>query len=254
MMLSIITINYNDKFGLEKTILSVKNQTLSSFEYIVIDGGSTDGSKELIEQYNDTVDHWISEPDKGIYQAMNKGIDKSTGDYLLFLNSGDVLFSENCLEKFTKSPLEKDLIFGDLQMEKNSGLKIKKYPDKINFSYMVSSSLPHPATLIKKNLFALLGNYDENIKIIADWKFFLLAICKHNTSYEHRKIIVSSFNLTGISSLKENQEQIKLERNKILTEHFPVFIEDALELKKNRKLQRRIKNTPILNIIFKRYL
>ena len=86
---SIITVNYNNLEGLKKTVESVKNQTYQKFEYIVIDGGSYDGSLEFIKDNESLLDYWVSEPDSGVYQAMNKGIEKATGEYLLFLNSGD---------------------------------------------------------------------------------------------------------------------------------------------------------------------
>ena len=91
--LSIITINYNNLEGLKRTVESVINQTSKEFEYIVIDGGSNDGSGAYIESKSEHIDYWVSEPDKGIYNAMNKGIAKASGEYLLFLNSGDHLFS-----------------------------------------------------------------------------------------------------------------------------------------------------------------
>ena len=97
--ISIITVNYNDREGLKKTIESVINQTWQDFEFIIIDGGSTDGSREVIEQYKDKIDYWISEPDKGIYNAMNKGIKAASGEFLLFLNSGDRLIDKNITEK-----------------------------------------------------------------------------------------------------------------------------------------------------------
>ena len=99
MKLSIITINYNNRDGLQKTIDSVVSQTYKNFEWIIIDGGSTDGSKELIEQYQDHCAYWCSEPDKGIYNAMNKGIEKAIGDYSLFLNSGDRLHDDTVIDK-----------------------------------------------------------------------------------------------------------------------------------------------------------
>ena len=94
MKLSIITINYNDAKGLRKTFDSIKNQTCHEFEYIVVDGGSSDGSQSVIEEYEQYISKWVSEPDNGIYNAMNKGAKMSTGDYMLFLNSGDNLFSD----------------------------------------------------------------------------------------------------------------------------------------------------------------
>ena len=99
MKLSIITINYNNLAGLQRTIDSVVCQTWHDYEWIIIDGGSSDGSKELIEQYQEYITYWCSEPDKGIYNAMNKGIDHAHGDYLIFMNSGDAFASKKCIRK-----------------------------------------------------------------------------------------------------------------------------------------------------------
>ena len=109
MKLSIITINYNNLAGLQKTIESVVSQTFRDFEWIVIDGGSVDGSRELIERYANSFSYWVSEPDKGIYNAMNKGIVVAKGDYLLFLNSGDWLCDEMALERSFSHHPTKDI-------------------------------------------------------------------------------------------------------------------------------------------------
>ena len=98
MKLSVITINFNNRDGLRKTIESVVNQTYKDFEYIVIDGGSTDGSVDVIKEYTDRIDYWVSEPDKGIYNAMNKGIDVAQGEYCLFLNCMGILNEKHLLD------------------------------------------------------------------------------------------------------------------------------------------------------------
>src|SRR5512145_3080868 len=92
--ISIITVNLNNSIGLERTISSVVNQNFCDFEYIIIDGARTEGRLNVIKRYNERLKFWISEPDKGIYDAMNKGLLKATGDYLLFLNSGDFLYDK----------------------------------------------------------------------------------------------------------------------------------------------------------------
>ena len=114
MKISIITVNYNDKLGLEKTIKSVLDQENVVFEYLVIDGNSNDGSKDIIEKYKDKINYWVSEPDSGIYNAMNKGIRAATGDYLLFLNSGDWLFENNSIANVDKLITgSKDIYYGN---------------------------------------------------------------------------------------------------------------------------------------------
>ena len=127
---SIITINYNNLEGLKRTVESVVNQTWQEFEYIVIDGGSTDGSAVYIESQKDKFDYWVSEPDKGIYNAMNKGIKVATGEYLLFLNSGDELIDIEALNKNHFHLEEMDLIYFDINVISDTTSFIKKYPQK----------------------------------------------------------------------------------------------------------------------------
>jgi glycosyltransferase involved in cell wall biosynthesis len=114
--ISIITINYNNREGLERTFDSVFSQNYTNFEYIVIDGASNDGSKELIDQFSDKITFWVSEPDKGIYNAMNKGIDQVNGEYVFFLNSGDVFLDSNSLEKVSEELHTDDIISFNIQV------------------------------------------------------------------------------------------------------------------------------------------
>lgn len=109
MKLSVVTIVYNDIENIEKTINSVIAQTYPSIEYIIIDGASTDGTVDIIKKYSDNIDFWQSEPDKGLYDAMNKGIEKATGDYICFLNSGDLFFDKNTVENIFNSSESKDV-------------------------------------------------------------------------------------------------------------------------------------------------
>ena len=156
MKLSIITVNYNNLRGLKKTVESVKNQTYQEFEYLVIDGGSTDGSVAYLKDKEITFDYWVSEPDKGVYQAMNKGIKKATGDYVLFLNSGDHFLNNKVLEKNMQFIQGEDIIYFNLQVVENGKTFIKEYPKTLSFSYFVKDTLPHPATFIKKEVFRYL--------------------------------------------------------------------------------------------------
>ena len=112
MKFSIITINYNNVEGLRNTIKSVVNQTYTDYEFIIIDGGSTDGSVEVIKEYANIITYWVSEPDKGIYNAMNKGIEVANGEYLNFMNSGDCFYNNDVLQKVADYHLEKDMIVG----------------------------------------------------------------------------------------------------------------------------------------------
>ena len=200
-MIDIITINKNNKKGLEDTIKSVVNQTFfDKVNFIIIDGKSTDGSKELIEDYKDKLFHYVSEPDGGIYNAMNKGIRASVSPYLLFLNSGDHLIENNVLEKVFPYLNGIDFAYGNEWKinEKSKGYSPyeAKYPDKLDEGFFRRTSLPHQSTFIKREL--LLDGYDENYKIISDWKWFIEAF-RSGKTYEHMSFIVSVYDCGGFS-------------------------------------------------------
>lgn len=227
MKLSIITINLNNRDGLQKTIDSVVSQTFKDFEWIVIDGGSTDGSKELIEQYADHFSYWVSEPDKGIYNAMNKGIKVACGEYLLFLNSGDWLYNSDVLKRTFSSSPKSDIIYGDVALCKNGIIdEIRHYSDKLSFKYLLKLSVAHCSTFIRRNLLNE-SPYNEMYKIVADRYFFLTHALK-NKSFEHLNIIVSCFDLSGISSTEKERCRAEEERltKEVIPESILVDIED----------------------------
>ncbi len=228
--LTIITINFNNLDGLKRTVESVVNQTWQEFEYIVIDGGSTDGSAQYIENQSANIDYWVSESDTGIYNAMNKGIAKATGNYLLFLNSGDHFYSNNVLLENHNRLVDYDIIYFNLQIVNGSISKNVSFPDKLRFSDLYYGYLPHPSTFINKILFERIGLYDENLKIVSDWKFFILAIFKNHCSYVKISKTISTYYLDGISSLVDNLG----EREQVLKEFFSEYIKDYEELLKNR--------------------
>lgn len=199
MKISIITINLNNKDGLKKTIESVINQTVyDKVEYIIIDGGSTDGSIDVIKENLDKFSFWVSEKDNGIYNAMNKGIKVSTGDYLLFLNSGDYLKENNVLEKALPY-LEYDVVYGNEWKvnERYKGPYEAKYPDKLDEGFFRRTSLPHQSTFIRAELFKE-NTYSETFKIISDWKFFIEAF-RSGKTYKHMPFIVAVYDCSGFS-------------------------------------------------------
>ncbi|WP_165805962.1 glycosyltransferase family 2 protein [Marixanthomonas spongiae] len=238
MLISIITINYNDVAGLKKTMTSVLGQTYPYIEYIVIDGGSTDGSKEYIEQHKEQLAYWISEPDSGIYNAMNKGIDKARGEYLLFLNGGDYLYKTEIIEKVSKLLLGgKDLYYGNLLLDRNGNFVEAKYPESLSFSYFYyRGHLPHPATFIKRNLFSRVYKFKEEFKIVGDYDFLVCAVCKHNASYEHFDEFVTVYDTTGISGNPEYRALLLSERKRSLQSNFPLFTADAERLLRNETM------------------
>jgi glycosyltransferase involved in cell wall biosynthesis len=226
--ISIITINYNDLKGLQKTFNSVVNQSNKNFEYLVIDGGSSDGGKEFLEQNSDQLAYWISEKDSGVYNAMNKGIKAAKGEYLLFLNSGDFLVDDTIIDKVLQSiDGNVGIYYGNLIYSLN-GIKTQLWtpPQTLSFTYFLSDSLPHPSSFIKRELFETHFYYSEEFKIVSDWEFYIYCICKMNVTYKHLDFIISDFDNSGISSVKENGNKIIIEKNLIYKKHFPLFIED----------------------------
>lgn len=213
---SIITINYNNSQGLKQTIESVVSQSFSDYEYIVIDGGSKDDSKDVIEDFADRIAFWVSEPDSGIYNAMNKGVSKATGEYCLFLNSGDVLHSNNVLEQIAAGGLDTDLLIGKVRYL-NTG-QLSSLPDVLTMKHFYSRSLPHPSTFMKRTIFESL-HYDESFRIVSDWKLFIEAVIMRNASYAFSDVVVTDFDTTGISAT--NKRLVDAERRKVLETMFP---------------------------------
>ncbi len=215
--ITVVTVNYNDTEGLKKTMNSVLQQTSNEFEYIVIDGNSTDGSKEVLQSFNDPKLNAVSEPDSGIYNAMNKGIKLAKGEYILFLNSGDFLVSEDVLEKYIPKINNKISFIGfNLLLDTKNDRKLREHPEKISFSYLVSNTLSHPSTLIKRTMFEKYGLYNENNKIISDWEFYFITIGLHGESFQMIPEVLTVFDMNGISSKSENLSLVKKEREKVL--------------------------------------
>ena len=252
MKLSIITINLNNVTGLNRTIESVISQTFTDFEYIVIDGVSTDGSIDVIKRYVDKITYWISEPDTGIYNAMNKGILQAKGEYCLFLNSGDWLLNNNSLEVAFSSHFSEDIAYCDLKtVKENKTVGEIVYSDNLTFNFFFNNTLCHQSVFIKKELFDKYGLYNEKNKIVSDWEFFLIGLVKYNISFKHLSVFLTCFDITGVSTLDENLKNIREERTNILKKEFSFFYEDYLNLQQktyyynvihNRRIADRIKD------------
>jgi glycosyltransferase involved in cell wall biosynthesis len=232
MKLSIITINYNNASGLRQTIKSVVSQKCQEFEYVVIDGGSTDGSVEIIKEYARYIDYWVSEPDNGIYHAMNKGTRAAHGDYCQYLNSGDWLFDENVVASIISHLDDSvDILGGFLwpvMPDKTINKRHSALPKYISFQTFVTGIILHPATFIKRTLL-LIRPYNENFKIVSDWIFFIESYLYENAIYKQINVDVVYFDMTGISSNPQNSSLLAKERheyiNTIPLEHFMSYIE-----------------------------
>lgn len=234
--LSIITINYNNCAGLKKTIDSIVPQSFKDFEWIVIDGGSIDGSRELMEQYANRFSYWVSEPDKGVYNAMNKGIKVAKGEYINFMNSGDSFASPTILEEVFSTAHTADVLYGymtrgALDGEVNNQSMMKENLTWIDF---YRDGLPHQATFIKRSLFDQLGLYDESLKAVSDWKFFVDAFVYHKATSEFIPKKIAIYAEGGISDVMGGEE-----RKRVAKELFPrAMVETIPVIEAYNRIQR----------------
>jgi len=227
MKLSIITINRNNAAGLEKTMQSVAAQTYKEFEYIIVDGASTDGGVEVIKSFESKFGHlkWVSEPDSGIYNAMNKGIRMASGDYIQILNSGDSLAKEDVTERMLSALGETgapSVLYGNM---------VKCFPDgyrmvdksfagqEITMLGMYTGTLNHDPAYIRRDLFDKYGYYDESLRIVSDWKWYLQAIILGGEKPKYVDMDVTLFDMTGISETSKELDQT--ERKQVLEQLFP---------------------------------
>lgn len=232
MKLSIITVNLNNHSGLKNTVESVICQDFTDYELIIIDGGSTDGSREIIEQYKNHLSYYVSEPDNGIYDAMNKGIRKASGEYCFFLNSGDYLLNMQVLKKVFSHECQSDIIYGNLVLTFN-GQTIGKIVGRSHMTFLdvYSSSVKHQATFIRTNLFEKFGFYDETLKISADWAFFMKSIGLGGATFSYLNTDIASFDNDGLSN--NNPEICINEKEAIINQYLPAMMqEDYVLLKK----------------------
>lgn len=247
MKLSIITINYNDAAGLKKTLDSVAMQTCANFEHIIVDGASTDGSVDIICQYADSQDIrrqgneatrqvvWLSEPDTGIYNAMNKGIRMASGEYLLFLNSGDVLVDENVVYDFIASDRIEDIVAGGTLLGVDE--RLPKYPPEVlTYELFVTDSLMHAATFIRRELFEQYGLYNEQHRIVSDWEFFVKVLVNNNCTYTTIDRLISLFDTTGISNQSSHSTLHEQERREVIDRYMPRLIPVYDELVEKRRI------------------
>lgn len=252
---SIITISYNNAKGLLRTIESVISQTYTDYEYIIIDGGSSDNSKQIIESFSDRITYWVSEPDKGVYHAMNKGIAVAKGEYLHFLNSGDRYAASDVLERtFTKEYSESLLRgiqicdYGTHQIRwENLGNR------EVTLYDMFVNTLLHQATFIRHDMFDKYGKYDESLKIVSDWKFFFQAILGgEKTAFLNFDIVL--FEMEGISTNKSHGERHLEERRRVIKELMPRNMLSDYErlrfLESDAYIAKFIKSNRLINICF----
>ena len=214
MKLSIITINLNNKNGLSETISSVIAQTFTDYEYIIIDGRSTDG---VISR--NTVFCAMND-----FGNRNKGLNLAKGEYCLFLNSGDSLYDSDVLQVLFSQSFTEDIISGGIELYSHTKKWYQFPPHNISLFTFINGSLPHPGTFIRRELLNKLGGYNENYRIISDWCFFVDALIVQNCSYKYYDITVSKFNCFGISSTSSSTEDVQ--KVQFLRNRFPKMADD----------------------------
>lgn len=249
MKLSIITICRNEVAGIENTIQSVLNQEFKDFEYIVIDGNSTDGTREVIENYKDKIDVFISERDNGIYSAMNKGLSKSEGEFVLFLNGGDYFYNEKVLEDVFNNKITKPVIYGYCETRTSINTPtLFKAPQNLTKLHLIKTSIPHQATFVKRELFLKYGMFDETFKIAGDYDFLLRLVVKNSIQSQYVPVLCAYFDRNGISStspdLRERERKIALNRyfGKFELHYYSKLISFIAFLRRAKKALKRVSN------------
>lgn len=215
---SIITITYNNLDGLKKTRESIISQTYGDYEWIVIDGGSTDGTKEFLQEHADEMSYWCSEKDKGVYNAQNKGTSQASGDYCIYMNAGDTFYDKEVLEKVFSEVHEEDILYGDWAQVFPDGKKRYIEPsDSVDYAFFFVDNICHQAMFIKTSLLKE-SPYDESYRLYADWAKWTEFAYKGKTfKYIHQRICY--FMMDGMSA--ENEENNEKERKRVIEECYP---------------------------------
>lgn len=230
MKISVITINRNNAAELEKTIRSVSGQTYANIEYIVIDGASTDNSVDIITLHTECIQQWISEPDTGIYNAMNKGIARATGDWLIFMNAGDTFADNTIVQQFVDGQYSDDIVFGNqIRILADGSENLWQAPDTVDFLFFYRSGIPHQSTFYKKALFEQTGPFREDFRIYSDWAHAELAVLKHGASCKPINLTISIYDKTGISSDPKHRSTRRQEISICRNEMFPIHIWDMAD-------------------------
>jgi glycosyltransferase involved in cell wall biosynthesis len=221
MKISIITICYNSAQTLEKTILSVAGQSYTNIEYIVVDGCSNDGTLDIIKKHKDKISRWISEPDKGLYDAMNKGIAMATGDLIGILNSDDTFYSDTVVAEIAHFHQQNDIeaSIGNIIQHKEDGKIIRLYsskywnPEKLKIGFMP----PHPSIFLKRELFHKFGLYSTDFIIAADYELVIRFFLKNKINWKYSHITTTAMLFGGLSSSgSSSYELITIEIQKAL--------------------------------------
>ena len=228
MKISIVTINYNDANGLRRTLASVAEQSYRDIEHVIVDAASTDESVDVIKEYADKADYpvlWSSKKDKGVYNGMNIGIQRATGDYIQILNSGDMLAESDVTERMV-SALENgaEILYGNMIKKDYVTGRVIEKSGKVEYSLRqyYRATMNHDCCYIRRDLFEVYGLYDESLRIVSDWKWFLQAIGLGKVKPIYVDIDVTIFDTSGIS--ESNLDLRNKERRQVLEDIMPPAI------------------------------
>ena len=235
--LSVVTVNYNNAGGLERTARSIVDQTrLGDVEWIVIDGGSTDGSRDVMARYADMIAYSVSEPDRGVYHAMNKGVDAATGEYLLFLNSGDLFFDNTIVEDFIRRGSTEDVVYGNVVLTDTDGKETGHTvlpPEPLMPSFFWHNNLCHQGIFFNRRCFDTY-RYNESLRISADLELVLTLLYERYRFGSFDRFI-ARYDNSGISSTPEGKTTLEKEFNEMLHR---IFAEGVLaEIQRNFQYQ-----------------
>jgi glycosyltransferase involved in cell wall biosynthesis len=243
--LSIVIACLNNRAGLGRTLDSLAAQRFRDFELIVVDGGSSDGSLELLQARRGEIAHLRSGPDGGVYDAQNRGAALADGNYLLFLNAGDWLADEHALSHALAGPPGEDLVYGDVVLLKNGQPIPTRMPPRLSFEYLMRSTLCTQALYYRRQTFLQLGGYDTSLRVCADYDLLLRAVLVHQASSRHVARRLVYYPVDGLSSRPENLELARQERADIQARHVPAQLRDshaAWLLARQRSLTGRIRS------------
>jgi glycosyltransferase len=227
MKISVITVCYNSQETIENTILSVINQTYSDIEYIVIDGNSTDRTLEIIDKYKDRINYFVSEPDSGMYNAMNKGIKAATGDYVYILNSDDTFYNENTIKNFVEAASNEifEVFIGNLIfIETDRKTPIIKF-DEVDKMSMYYFGLHQQALFYNRTIFEKYGYLSENYKLASDivWLYDRLFFEKYKLKIKYLNQIFCNFKIGGRSNNESHKILSTKERSMITQKYLNQF-------------------------------
>ncbi len=222
-LFSIITINLNNAEGLARTIGSVMMQTFIDYEYIVVDGLSTDGSVDVINEFRSNVDQVLIESDTGIYNAMNKGLGLATGKFIQFLNSGDEFCDSDALRIVAAQIEEAELIYCDVKLFGGKSESVKTHPDHLSTRFQLTGMICHQAIFASLDLFKRTGGFDESFKVYGDYDWMTNAIRHQNASYRHIHSVLVKYQELGISQSTSKEIQ-RREKDRIHDKYFGAMV------------------------------